>query len=66
MLWKEGKVMADKNKLSLKDYIQAIAGGVIGMGGLFAFCLILGVIFMDYDPMTMVENIMQDLKAIFG
>lgn len=55
-----------KKKLSFKDYIQAIAGSIIGMGGLFLFCLILGVIFMDYDPMTMVENIMQDLKAIFG
>ena len=53
-------------KLSLKDYIQAIAGGVIGMGGLFLFCLILGVIFMDYDPRTMLEGIAQDLKNIFG
>ena len=58
--------MAEEKKLSLKDYIQAIAGGVIGMGGLFVFCLILGVIFMDYDPMTMFENIMRDLKAIGG
>lgn len=55
-----------KKKLSLKDHVQAWATGIGIVGGLFVFSLILGVIFMDYDPMTMVENIMQDLKAIFG
>lgn len=53
-------------KLSLKDHVQAWAAGIGIVGGLFAFSLILGIIFMDYDPMTMVENIMQDLKNIFG
>lgn len=53
-------------KLSLKDHVQSWATGIGIVGGLFAFSLILGVIFMDYNPMTMVENIMQDLKAIFG
>ena len=53
-------------KLSFKDHLQALAGGVGIVGGLFAFSLILGMLFMDYDPMTMVENIMQDFKDIFG
>lgn len=55
-----------KKKLSLKDELQAWAGAIGIVGGLFAFSLILGVLLMDYDPMTMVENIMHDLKAIFG
>lgn len=55
-----------KKKLSLKDELQAWATGIGIVGGLFAFSLILGIIFMDYDPMTMVEGIEQDLKAIFG
>ena len=55
-----------KKKLSLKDHVQAWATGIGIVGGLFAFSLILGIVFMDYDPMTMVENIMQDLKDIFG
>ena len=53
-------------KLSLKDELQAWATGIGIVGGLFAFSLILGIIFMDYDPMTMFENIMQELKAIGG
>ena len=53
-------------KLSFKDYLQALAGGIGIVGGLFVFSLILGIVFMDYDPMTMVENIMQDFKDIFG
>lgn len=53
-------------KLSLKDYIQALAGGIGIVGGLFAFSLILGILFMDYDPRTMLENIAEDLKFIFG
>lgn len=53
-------------KLSLKDYIQALAGGIGIVGGLFAFSLILGVLFMDYDPRTMLEGIKEDLEAIFG
>ena len=53
-------------KLSFKDYLQALAGGIGIVGGLFAFSLILGMLFMDYNPMTMVENIMQDFKDIFG
>lgn len=53
-------------KLSLKDYVQAWAAGIGIVVGLFCFSLILGVIFMDYNPMTMVENIMRDLKTIGG
>ncbi len=53
-------------KPSLKDHLQAWAAGIGIVGGLFAFSLILGVLFMDYDPMTMVEGIMYDLKEIFG
>ena len=55
-----------KKKLNLKDNLQAIAAGIGSMGGLFLFCLILVVIFMDYDPKTMLEGILEDLKAIFG
>ena len=53
-------------KLSLKDHVQAWAAGIGIVGWLFAFSLILGVLFMDYDPMTMVYNIARDLKEIFG
>lgn len=53
-------------KLSVKDYIQAFAVGFGIVGGLFVFSLILGIIFMDYDPRTMLEGIAQDLKFIFG
>lgn len=53
-------------KLSLKDYIQALAAGIGIVGGLFAFSLILGVLFMDYNPMTMIEGIKQDLAMLFG
>ena len=56
--------MEGKKKLSLKDHVQAWATGIGIVGGLFAFSLILGIIFLDYDPMTMFENIMQELKAI--
>lgn len=58
--------MKEKKKLTLKDELQALAGGIGSMGGLFLFCLILGVIFMDYDPRAMLEGILEDLKAIFG
>ena len=43
-----------------------LATGIGIVGGLFAFSVILGVLFMNYDPMTMVYNIAQDLKEIFG
>ena len=58
--------MAEKKKLTLKDNLQAIAAGIGSMGGLFLFCVILGMIFMDYDPRTMLEGILEDLKAIFS
>ena len=58
--------LSDGKKLSLKDKLQALATGIGIVGGLFAFSLILGMLFMDYDPMTMVEGILEDLKAIFG
>ena len=52
-------------KLTLKENLLIWAGAIGSMGGLFLFCLILGVIFMDYDPRTMLEGIKQDLEAIF-
>jgi hypothetical protein len=53
-------------KLTLKDKLQALATGIGIVGGLFAFSLILGMIFMDYDPRTMLEGIEQDLRSLFG
>lgn len=53
-------------KLTVKDHIQAWAGAIGSMGGLFLFCVLLGMIFMDYDPRTMIEGIKEDLAAIFG
>ena len=58
--------LSDGKKLSLKDHVQAWATGIGIVGGLFAFSLLLGVLFMDYDPRTMLEGIAQDLKFIFG
>ena len=34
--------------------------------GLFGFSLILGVIFMGYDPMTMLEGIAQDFEELLN
>ena len=56
--------MVEKRKLTLKDHIQAWAGAIGSMGGLFIFCVLLGVIFMDYDPMDMVNGIKSDLLEI--
>ena len=53
-------------KLSLKDHVQALAAGIGIVGGLFAFSVLLGVLFMDYDPRTMFEGIEQELKMLFG
>jgi hypothetical protein len=58
--------MKEKKKLSVKDELQAWAAGIGIVGGLFAFSLILGVVFMDYDPRTMLEGIEQDLRMLFG
>ena len=58
--------MTMKKKLSVKDELQAWAAGIGIVGGLFAFSLILGVIFMDYDPRTMIEGLAEDLKLRFG
>lgn len=58
--------MKEKKKLSLKDKLQAWAGGIGIVVGLFGFCVLLGIVFMDYDPMTMVKAMAQDLKEIFG
>ena len=53
-------------KLSLKDHVQAWATGIGIIVGLFGFSLILGMIFMDYDPRTMIENIERDLGFLFN
>ena len=58
--------MIDRKKLSLKDHVQAWATGVGIVVGLFGFSLILGMIFMDYDPRTMIENIERDLGFLFN
>ena len=51
-------------KLSLKDELQALAAGFGIVGGLFAFCIICGMLFMDYDPSRMVEAIKEELEEI--
>ena len=54
------------DKKAVKDFfvaLLAVSGATIG---LFALCVIYGMVFYDYDPMTMVEGIKQDLKMIFG
>lgn len=58
--------MEGKKKLSVKDEIQAWAAGIGIVGGLFGFSLILGIVFMDYDPRTMLEGIEQELKMLFS
>ena len=55
-----------KKKLSLKDELQAWAGGIGIVGGLFWFSVLLGVLFADYDPRTMIEGIKQDLEMLFN
>ena len=57
-------VKVDKD--DLKDLIKTIIVASCAMLGLFAFCVICGMIFMDYDPMTMVNGIKQDLAMLFG
>ncbi|MBO5715052.1 MAG: hypothetical protein J6S23_01500 [Clostridia bacterium] len=58
--------MANEKKTTFKDFMQALAGGIGIVGGLFTFSLLLGMLFMDYDPRTMLEGIAQDFKDIFG
>lgn len=58
--------MKEEKKLSVKDEIRAWVGAIGLIAGMFGFGLILGIIFMDYDPRTMLEGIAEDLKAIFG
>ena len=53
-----------KKKLTLKDELQALAAGFGIVGGLFAFCVICGVLFMDYDPMTMIDAIREEWQEI--
>jgi hypothetical protein len=57
--------MKEEKKLSLKDELQAWAGGIGIVAGLFGFSVILGMALMDYDPMTMVTGIAEDLRTIF-
>ena len=53
------------DRTAFKDFMQALAAGIGIVGGLFAFSLILGVLFMDYNPMTMIEAIKQELQMLF-
>ena len=58
--------MKEEKELTLKDNLQALAGAIGIVLGLFGLSVILGIVFMDYDPRTMLEGIAQDLKFIFG
>ena len=57
--------MKEEKKLSLKDELRAWAGGIGIVVGLFGFSVILGMVLMGYDPRTMIEGIVEDLRAIF-
>ena len=54
------------DKTAFKDFVTTVLAASGAMLGLFALCVIYGMVFYDYDPMTMIEGIKQDLKAIFG
>ena len=54
------------DKTAFKDFMKDLIAASGAMLGLFALCVIYGMIFYDYDPMTMFEAIKQDLEAIFG
>lgn len=56
--------MAEKKKLTLKENLLIWAGAIGIVGGLFFFCIICGVVFMDYDPMNMVNGIKSDFMEI--
>ncbi len=58
--------MKEEKELSVKDNLQAWAGAIGIVVGLFGFSLILGVIFMGYDPMTMLEGIAQDFEELLN
>ena len=54
------------DKTAFKDFMKDLIAASGAMLGLFALCVIFGVIFMDYDPRVMIEGIKQDLEAIFS
>lgn len=54
------------DKTAFKDFMKDLIAASGAMLGLFALCVIYGMIFYDYDPMTMFEAIKQDLQAIFS
>ena len=54
------------DKTAFKDFMITVLAVSGAMLGLFALCVIYGMVFYDYDPMTMFEAIKQDLEAIFG
>ena len=53
-------------KEDLKDLIKTIFLSSCAMLGLFAFFMLYGIIFMDYDPRAMLEGIRQDLAMLFS
>ncbi len=53
-------------KLTVKDYIQAIAAGFGIVGGLCALVIILLVLFEDYDPRTTLQGIEREWKMLFS
>lgn len=54
------------DKTAFKDFMITVLAVSGAMLGLFALCVIYGMVFYDYDPMTMFEAIKQDLQAIFS
>lgn len=58
--------MKEEKELSVKDELQAWGGAFGIVVGLFVLSMVLGMVLMDYDPMTMVEGIAEGLKSIFG
>ncbi len=53
-------------KKLLKEWGIPLLGSAAFIAGLFAVALLCGAFLMNYDPQTMIEGIMQDLKNIFG
>ena len=58
--------MKEEKELTLKDNLQAWAGAIGIVVGLFGLSVILGIVLMDYDPRIMIDGIAEDLRAIFG
>lgn len=58
--------MKEKLKWFLWEYVLPFLAGFCGVVVALALIAALGVVFMDYDPRTMLEGIEQDLRMLFG